>query len=307
MKRINTYLLAALPLLLAVACQTEYTTYSDAERVMFADTLSTHMVQQDRPTFHVKVASTVARDYDRTLAVEVIDRGSNAIEGRHYRLRSNTITIPAGEMTGHVEVEGLYDNIEATDSLGFVLQLVMPEELKWEGLYPNHTKVVMYKSCPYLLEDFEGWCVVTSMFLNSYPGSENKSMQRLVYTERHPEKENTLIFHNWLFTGYDIEASLDPSDPAEPRVHIAEGQVLSDEISVFGITNGDNRILVTESPYNNSYFNSCQRYMQLWILAYVENLGDMVGTVGQFFHVMEWVSDEEADRLAREEGLIKRM
>ncbi len=305
MKRIKRLLSAVLPLVMAVGCQTEYTTYTEGEKVMFADTLSTHMVLQDKPSFSVCVASTVACDYDRTVAVEVVDNGSNAIEGMHYRLRSNTVTIPAGEMTADVEVEGIYDNIEATDSLGFILKLVMPDELKWNGLYNDRTKVVMYKSCPYVIDDFEGWCVLTSMFLNSYPGAENKTMQRLIRTERHPEKENTVIFHDWLFTGYDIEVRLDPSDPAEPRVRIGEGQQVSDEISVFGQMHGDNRILITESPYNNSYFNTCQRYMSIWILSYVENMGDMVGSVGEFFNVMEWVSDEEADRLQREDGLMK--
>ena len=61
---------------------------------MFADTLSTNMVFPDEAYFSIPVASTVACDYDRTFAVEVIDQGSNAIEGYHYRLKSNTITIP---------------------------------------------------------------------------------------------------------------------------------------------------------------------------------------------------------------------
>ena len=33
---------------------------------------------------------------------------------------------------------------------------------------------------------------------------------------------------------------------------------------------------------------------------YVRNLTEEIGTVGNFYTVMEWVSDEEAARLARE-------
>jgi hypothetical protein len=33
---------------------------------------------------------------------------------------------------------------------------------------------------------------------------------------------------------------------------------------------------------------------------YVYDLGDPIGTVGQFYNVLEWVSDEEAERLQRE-------
>lgn len=36
---------------------------------------------------------------------------------------------------------------------------------------------------------------------------------------------------------------------------------------------------------------------------YVENLGTPVGSVGNFYTILEWVSDEEADRLQREEGM----
>ena len=43
--------------------------------------------------------------------------------------------------------------------------------------------------------------MVTSTFLNSYPGVENKSIQRLIRTEKHPTEENMIILHDWLFSG----------------------------------------------------------------------------------------------------------
>jgi hypothetical protein len=33
---------------------------------------------------------------------------------------------------------------------------------------------------------------------------------------------------------------------------------------------------------------------------YVENLGEMIGTVGHYYNILEWVSDEEAERLQKE-------
>ena len=156
--------------------------------------------------------------------MEIIDQGSNAVEGKHYRLLSNTITIKAGSRKADVQVRGLYDNIEDTDSLGFILKLVMPEQLKWD-LYHDRTKVVMQKSCPYDINEFTGWCVVTSTFLNSYPGVENKSIQRLIRTEKHPTEENMIILHDWLFSGYDVTIRLDPGDPIEPLVTMDKNQV----------------------------------------------------------------------------------
>lgn len=294
--------LAAGLLFSAAGCDTPRPTYSAGEYVMFADSVSVNMILQDQEYFSVPIATTKACAYDRNFGVEILDRNSTAIERLHYRLQSNTVTIPAGKLSAEVRVHADYDKFESGDTLRFTLRLVMPEQLIW-NLYGNTTRVEMVKSCPFSEADFSGWCVVTSMFLNTYPGVENRSMQRLVRTEPHPAKEHTVILHDWLFTGYDVELEFDPSDPAAPLVSMAPDQVLSDEQSVFGQINGDDRILVADSPVRPSYFNACERYVSLWIRAYVENLGEPVGTVGTFYNILEWVSDEEAERLQRENGM----
>lgn len=304
MKRIITAILAAgVAAAMAPGCERDRTTYSDAEYVMFADTVSVHMVPDDADyCFPVKIASTVACDYDRTLGVEVIDKGSKAIEGVHYRLQSNTVTIPAGKLAAEVLVHGCYDKLEPADTLNFNLRLVMPEQLKWD-FYGTDTNVKMVKSCPFVLDEYTGWCVVTSLFLNSYPGVENTSLQRLIRTEKHPTEENTVILKNWLFTGYDVTMRFDPSDPANPKVTMDEDQVVANEMLVFGVIRGDNKILVQSSPVYTSYYSSCEHFVSLWASFYVEKLGTPVGSVGTFYNVMEWVSDEEADRLQHEDGM----
>ena len=301
MKMKKIYLmLSAVVALLAVACDEEYMTYSDAEYVMFAEQQSTNMVLVDQEYFSVPVASTVACDYDRTFGVEVIDKGSNAIEGKHYRLLSNSVTIPAGELAADVKVAGIYENIEPTDSLGFVLKLVMPEQLKFD-LYEDsdQTKVVMYKSCPFDRNNFTGWCILTSLLLRDYPG-DNVSYQRLIRTEAHPTEDRTVILRSCFYDGYDVTITFNPEDPANPVVTMDKDQIISDESSVFGQILGDNKILTTHSNYYPSYFNSCQRFVELWNHVYVENLGEMVGTVGHYYNILEWISDEEAERLQRE-------
>lgn len=303
MKRYILSVMVALAAVGMTACDEEYTTYHGPEYVMFADTLSQHMVTQDAAYFTVPFSATVACDYDRTFGVEILDEGSNAIEGFHYTLESNTITIPAGQLAADVHVKGQYDHIEATDSLGFRLRLVMPDALKWD-LYEGYdeTKVVMYKSCPFDINNFTGWCMLTSLLLYDYPGT-NKFYQRLIYTEQHPSVENTVILRSAFYDGYDVTITFDPSDPANPRVTMDEDQVLSDEASVLGWIVGDNHILGTDSYLYPSYFNACQSFVELWVEVYVENLGEPVGTMGHYYNVLEWVSDEEADRLQREEGL----
>lgn len=305
MRRITTLLFAAgMTGLLATGCNSDSKTYTDAEYIMFTDTLSTNMVFPDEAYFSVPIASTVACDYDRTFAVEVIDQGSNAIEGYHYRLKSNTITIKAGERTANVEVAGYYDHIQDTDSLGFKLHLLIPDQTRWD-LYADNdqTKVVLYKGCNYDLDTFCGWCVVTSMLLYDYPSALDQSYQRLIYTEKHPTEPNTIILRDFLYNGYDVTMKLTDQDPNEPVVEMDEDQVLSDEQTVFGQINADDKILGTVSPYYDSYYNTCQKSVALWLYVYLKNIGTMVGTVGHFYNVLEWVSLEEAVRLKTEENI----
>ena len=78
---------------------------------------------------------------------------------------------------------------------------------------------------------------------------------------------------------------------------------MSDEGSFFGQTHGDDRILVRTSSRYDSFFYPGGNYLYVWTEMYVKNLSETVGTVGHFYNVMEWISDEEADRLRRENGM----
>ena len=298
MKQITIYITS---LLLAAAsfsaCKEQYVTYNDAEYVMFADTMAVYPVQKDVEWFPIPVVSTVVRDYDRTFGVEIIDKGNNAIENLHYSLKSNTITIKAGENRADVLVHGYYDNIESTDSLGFQLRLVMNDALEMP-IYGKDTKAVLMKSCPFDINEFTGYCVLTSMFLYNY--SPTGAYQKLVYTEKHPTEENMIICRNWINAGYDVTMTFHPEDPMLPIVTMEKDQVATDEGSFFGTVHGDDRILVTNSSFYDSIFYPCGSYLYIWTEMYVENLGDPVGTVGHFYNIMEWVSDEEAQRLIRE-------
>ena len=308
MKKVLNIMLAVAVAAGFVACNEQYTTYEGNEYLMFTDSLSTNMVLDDGTPFKVSVSSTVARDFDRTYAVEIVDKGSNAIEGYHYRLGSNTITIPAGKLSTEVEVYGNYENILPTDSLGFTLKLVMNEKLKWD-MYPNsdRTKVVMYKSCPFDINEWGGteqdpkYCLLTSLLLYSYPGP-NTSYSRLVKCYKHKTLENTIVMDDLFYNGYDVLLTFDASNPAQPTLKMAEGQVIGSEITVFGIQYGDGKILATHSPRADqpSTFNACQKFAQLWVLAYVNDFSTSVGYIGYFYNILEWLSQEEAEEIMKE-------
>jgi hypothetical protein len=276
------------------ACQERYVTYDGDEYVMFADTLAVYPVMEGAEEFSIPVVSTVVRDYDRTFGVEVIDRLSNAIERKHYSLESNTITIKAGETRADVKVRGHYENIGEADSLGFALQLVMKDELVMP-LYGKQTKAVIMKTGKFDRSKFTGYCVLSSMFLQNY--SQNGGYNRLVYTEPHPTLNNTIICRNWLKDGYDVELTFNDEDPLMPIVTMAR-TVAGDQGSFFGTSYGQwgDKLYVRSSNLAQSIFYPLGGYLYIW----TEFSVDEYGIVGDFYNVMQWVTDEEAERIMRE-------
>lgn len=295
MKQIIRYIAISLAAMAALcACHERYVTYADAEYVMFADTLQIYPIQENAETFSIPVVSTVKRSYDRTFGVEVIDKSSNAIERRHYSIESNTVTIKAGETRADVRVRGHFANIGDADSLGFTLQLVMKDELVMP-LYGNQTKAVLMKTGPFNIEKFTGYCVLSSMFLQQY--NQVGGFNRLVYTEPHPTMKNTIICRNWLKDGYDVEMTFNDEDPLLPVVTM-ERAVASDQGSFFGTVYGEwgDKLYVQSSALAQSIYYPLGGYLYVWTEISVEEFG----VVGHFYNVMEWISDEEAERIMRE-------
>lgn len=294
------FVFAVVALIAAVACQRKYTLYSDAEYIMFADTAYTYPVLIEEEYFEVPVAATKACDYDRTIAVEVIDTLSTAQEGFHYVLKSNNVVIKAGETSAVVYIKGVYGNFTNEDNLHVTLSLVMDESL-YMPMYSKYTKVNMRKSPPFDIKDFTGWCVMTSQFLYDY--SQSSWYQRLVWTELLPSEENTIICRDLFYDGYDVLMKFDPKNPADYQIHIPADQVISDEGSVFGISYGDDHILISTTSSYPSYFYTTMHTVVMWSRIYVKDLAEDYGTLGTYYNIMEWVSAEEADRIRKEDGM----
>ena len=295
MKQIFKYIAMSFVAAMALnACQERYVQYEGAEYVMFADTLAVYPVMEGADQFSIPVVSTVTRDYDRTFGVEVLDKLSNAIERKHYSLESNTITIKAGETRADVKVRGHFENIGEADSLGFALQLVMNDELVMP-LYGKQTKAVLMKTGKFDRSKFTGYCVLSSMFLQNY--SLNGDYNRLIFTEPHPTLKNTVICRNWLKDGYDVELTFNDEEPLMPIVTMAR-TVAGDQGSFFGTAYGQwgDKLYVRSSNLAQSIFYPLGGYLYIW----TEISVDEYGIVGNFYNVMQWVTDEEAERIKRE-------
>lgn len=295
MKNISIVLCVVVSVLLAVSCDEEYTTYSGPNYIMFSDTSYVFPVQNNEDYFEIPVAATVSCDYDRTLAVEVDVTKSNAIEGRHYVLESNTVTIKAGERVANVRMRGFHDNIELTDSLGVALRLLTKEDTKWE-LYGTETRVALQKACPFDINTFTGYCVVVSSYLMNFVTDTD---MRLVRSVRDSENDNCIIIKDYFYDGYDVKIEFDADDILQPRIMMEE-QDFGPTSEAFGTLYGDGIIRMYQPAAYVSYFSSCEKFIFQYMTLYVPGMAEGTNVVGTFANVVEWISDDEAEKLMRE-------
>lgn len=300
MKKLLIGCMAAIAALIALSgCDQDKVLYNGSSYLMFSDTLYTYAVQETNEIFNVPVSATVPADYDRTFGVEVIDKESNAVEGKHYKILSNTVTIKAGEMSTDVKVQGLYKNIGITDSLGFALRLVIPDTEQW-SLYKNEAKVVMQKICPFDIKNFKGYCKVTSSYLSSdyYP---KKVDLRLVTSDIVEGKENTIVVHGLYFDGYDMEIKFNRKDVLEPLVEMEE-QICGSTGEAFNTIHGDGKLRLNQPTAYTSFYSTNENFILQYVTMSVNNKdGSYYGTVGTFVNVLEWISEAEAEKL-KEQG-----
>lgn len=300
MKKLLIGCMAAVAALIAFSgCDQDKVVYSGPNYLMFSDTLYTYAVQETNEIFNVPVSATVPANYDRTFGVEVIDKESNAVEGKHYKILSNTVTIKAGEMSTDVKVQGLYKNIGITDSLGFALRLVIPDTEQW-SLYKNEAKVVMQKICPFDIKNFKGYCKVTSSYLSSdyYP---KKVDLRLVTSDIVEGKENTIVVHGLYFDGYDMEIKFNRKDVLEPLVEMEE-QICGSTGEAFNTIHGDGKLRLNQPTAYTSFYSTNENFILQYVTMSVNNKdGSYYGTVGTFVNVLKWISEAEAEKL-KEQG-----
>ena len=93
------------------------------EFVHFTAPSVTEMVTEDTDThtYTVTVGITSSSDTARNFPV-TLGEGTTGIEGTDFNISKKSIEIPAGEYTGTIDIDLLYDNLDAD---GFVLELVL--------------------------------------------------------------------------------------------------------------------------------------------------------------------------------------
>ena len=286
-KKIPTLLLVAL---LCIGCQVDRPLYDGPDYIMFSAESHDLGILDSEEWFEIPISATRTTNYERTIGVEIVDRESNAIEGLHYALESNTLRIKAGELATAVRIKGNPENISLTDSLGITLRLVLNEENVWEQ-YGTDTQVHLHKCCPVDMNLFTGYCKITSTWLMQYVGVD----ARLVTTELASDEQNTVIIKDLFYDGYDMRVKFHTDDRLNPYIEY-EPMMIGTTGEAFGTIYGNGKLMMMQPMGYISYFSSCEKFMVQYATIYV----DEVGTVGTYVHIFEWISNDEAERIMRE-------
>lgn len=280
------------------SCEEERTVYSGSQYIMFSDTLTVLGVEDKEEYFDIHISGTKPMSKDQTLAVEVIEQGSSAIEGVHYELESNTVVIKAGELTTSVRIRGYYENLTLEEVPEIKLRLISPEETHWD-LYEGmglETKVMLQKIYPFDINNFTGYAWITSTYLYNYVGGYN----RLIKTEVDPEEENTIIMRDFYYDGYDVKLRFTTDDPLNPLIEM-DDQPLVTTGEAFGTKYGDGMLHFYQPSNYVSYYSSGEKFVYQYVTLWVPGMAAGTNTVGTFIHVIKWISDDEA-RILQNQG-----
>ena len=282
------------------SCKEERTVYDGPLYIMFSDTLSVLGIENSEVYHDIYIGATKASDKDRTFAVEVLEQESSAIEGYHYEIESNTVTIKAGDLATSVRIRGLYDKlaVDVENLLELKLRLITPEETHWrlynkEGL---ETRVLLQKVCPFDINAFSGYAMVTSTYLYNYAGGYN----RLIKTEVDTTEENTIIFHDYFYDGYDVKVRFTTDDMLNPLIEM-DDQPIATTGEAFGTIYGDGMLHVYQPSSMVSYYSSCEKFILQYMTVWVPGMAAGTNTVGTFINAVEWISDDEA-RILKQQG-----
>ena len=303
MRKINYGLMSMLALLMCAitSCgDAERPSYDGPNYILFSDTLTVLAVQNNEEVFDIPVAATEACSYDRTVAVEVIDKKSNAIEGKHYTIESNTITIKAGERAANVRIRGNYDAIAATDSLGLTLRLLTQKADQWD-LYDKsyEAKVILQKCCPFDINLFNGYAVLTSTYMQEFmPNVDNRLIKAVI----DPEEEDTVIMKDFVYDGYDVKSRFTTDAILNPLIEMDE-QTFASTAEAFGTNYGDGYLHLYQPSSGVSYYSTCEQFIFQYFTLYVPGMAGN-NVVGTFASAIEWVSADEAKRLYLEGSIL---
>ncbi len=291
-------LLFCLASTLNIGCQKDDPSPSNPSLISFAEEGYIFGVEDAEEWFEIPITATSATDYNRNIGVEIVASESSAIQNLHFTIEETTLLIRKGKRDACVRIKCNPENIEMGNNLSLTLRLTLEDENIGEI---TECRVELQHCCPFDITHFEGYAVLTSTWCMQYMNCDS----RLVRT--HVERgDNVVVIEDMLYEGYDIRVKLDSSDRLNPIAKLCGVQTLASTGEAFGTIYGDGKILIAEAAdYDSasmdlsgyvSFYSMCEGFMMLYTVMYVEGVGE----VGMFGNIVEWISDDEAERIMRE-------
>lgn len=270
----------ALVALLVASCQSEVEDikYEGDSFVQFADSNYEMPITDYDRVFEIPVGVSKASKEDRTIAVMVDTKHSNAIEGYHFTMESHNVVIPAGKRSAMLRLHGKYENIESVnDSLAITLKLLVDSK-DVSSLYGDFARVRLQKVRPFNIDDYVGNLQMTCTFPFSTSSvttfnieSEKVNDSTLLIKKPFDERRNLMLnFH----TGKD--------DPFDQNIDVKEQVAFTDE--TFGM------VSMKSVPGIPSYYLPEDRAFVLYMDAFLAHLGSF----GSYFYIFEWISPDQA-------------
>jgi hypothetical protein len=278
--------------LLVSACSHEETTPNQENYILFTQQSHTLGILNDQEWFEIPVVATQSLSHDRNIGVEILVAESSAIEDKHFEMESHNLTLRADKLTTSVRIRGIAQAITPNVPLELKLRLVLDSE-NVNDKANIETTITLKRCCEFDINNFEGYAVITSTWSMQYMNTDSS----LVHTHADEKEEGVVVIENMFYEGYDIRVKLHSDDRLNPIAELCGAQVLGSTGEAFGTIYGNGKLMMSAAPEEYlSYYSTCENFLLLYTEMYVEE----VGTVGYFGHILEWISDDEAERIMRE-------
>ena len=273
-----------------VSCEKEKPAAEPA-LIQFTNATHTFGILNSEEWFEVPIELSRAMEHSTNVGVEVVFAESSAIEDYHFVLESHTLTIDEGKKHAMVRIKGIAEALEANNPVDVKLRLILDNE-NMTSKSSIETVVTLQRCCEFDINNFSGYAVLTSTWSMAYMNTNS----RLVHTHVDEAEEGVIVIEDMFYEDYDIRVKLFSDDRLNPLATLYGPQVLANTGEAFGTIYGNGKLMMDAPMGSVSYYSTCESFLLLYSVMYVEE----VGTVGEYVNILEWISDDEAERIMRE-------
>ena len=266
--------------------------YEGEDFVLFADSDYVMPLTEDNRVFEIPVGFATSAPYDRTVAVAVDVKQSNAIEDYHFLVENHNVKVAAGQTTGMLRLRGCYNHVESVDDSLCVTLRLLPHEGQTptqqnqssaslhgtSALYGSTTRVHLQKVRPFRIEDYVGDLRLTCTF----PFSTSSVTNFNVKSEK--INDSTLVVRKPFDDNRDLVLNFHTgkSNPFDQNIDMREQVAFTD--ATFGQVS---MATVEGAP---SYYLPEDRAFVLYLNAYLSHLGSF----GSYYYIFQWISPDQA-------------